>query len=104
MTRDIEVLMNWLQVVLVITAICVTSVPILYSFSPWRTTSLGRWFMRQAIAFAAAFDITTIFSIWQPTGMDILVWFWINVIVMLSVATSTAGVAIWIVRSNYMRR
>lgn len=65
----------WTTVVIVIAAVCASSFPILYMFSPWHTSRVGRAFMLQSIAFAAALDLTVLFQFWTPT--DPLVQFWI---------------------------
>ena len=102
MTRDITVLREWIRVAGIICAICTTAVPIIYSFSPWRSRALGKLFMLQAISFALAIDISVLFSIWIPT--DILVVFWVDAIVLTAVAVSTASLAIFIWRMNAPNR
>lgn len=101
MTRDIHILQQWIRVVLVIAAICSTSVPITYSFSRWYKSWLGQLFMLQSISLALAMDLTVIFTFWVPK--DILVVFWANVVVLTAIALSTLSLAIFIVRVNYPR-
>lgn len=85
MTRDIEVLKLWLLFVVVLAAVAATAVPVLYSFFQWRRLLIGRLFMLLAVSFAAALDLTVIFQFWHP---DILVEFWIDVIVFTAIAVS----------------
>lgn len=85
MTRDIEVLKLWLLCVVFLAAIAATAVPVLYSFFQWRRLLIGRLFMLHAVAFAAALDLTVIFQFWRP---DILVEFWVDVIVFTAIALS----------------
>jgi hypothetical protein len=101
-TRDINVLREWIRVVSFITAICTTAVPIIYSFSPWRSRVLGKLFMLQAISFAVAIDVSATFSIWRPS--DILVIFWVDAIILTAVAASTASLTIFIWRMNAPNR
>jgi len=103
MTRDMEVLRAWIRVVLIITAICSNSVPILYSFSPWRRSVLGKLFMLQAVTLAIAVDLNVLFMIWRPT--DVLVLFWINTIILTALAVSTGSLAVFIwVINHYTKR
>lgn len=97
MPEDIETLRLWIRIVLIITAICTTSVPVLYAFSPWRSRLFGRLFMLQAISFAVAMDLSVLLSFWQPK--NILIIFWINAIILSGIAASTAALAVmmWVV-------
>lgn len=105
MTHDVEVLQRWLQIAVVIAAIGATSVPFTYSFFPWRTRPTGRVLMFKAIAFAAAMDVTVLFSFWTPN--DILVVFWINIIILAGIATSTMSFSIlmlWLGKNHHERQ
>jgi hypothetical protein len=104
MTEDIEVLMFWIKVAVVVASIGTTAVPVLYAFSPWRTYLFGRLFMLQALSFAAAMDLTTLFTFWQPK--NILVVFWIDVIVLTAIAISTSLLVImmWLVPRREERK
>lgn len=99
MTHDIHVLREWIRVVVIIAAVCTTSVPVLYSFSPWRSRRLGQLFMLQAISFATAMDLSAVFSIWKPT--DVLVLFWTDAVVLSAIAVSTASLALLMWTMNH---
>ena len=101
MTRDIEVLKQWLQIAVLIAAACTTAVPIIYSFSPWRAKRIGQLFMLQALSFAAAMDLSALFSVWQPK--DVLIIFWVDVIVITAIAGSTSALAVLIWRMSHPR-
>ena len=101
MTRDVDVLRAWINVVIIITAICVTTVPIIYSFSQWQLRPVGKLFMWQAISFASAFDIGVLFTIWHP---DALVIFWVSALVYTGIAGSTSSMAFYIWRTNSTRK
>lgn len=98
MTHDLEVLRAWIRIVTVITALAVTSFPILYSFTPWRTRPVGRILMLQGISFAVAIDLSTIFSFWRPS--NILVLFWANAFILTIIAISTSSLTWWVWKSN----
>lgn len=102
MTRDIHVLQQWIRAVTMIAAICTTSLPILYAFSPWYKTRLGRLFMAKAISFAVAMDLTCLFMFWTPT--DILVIFWVDAIVLTAIAISTTSMAWFVWRLNFPKK
>lgn len=55
--RDVETLLHWSRVILIMTAICVTLFPVLYaSFSPWYRSRLGIAVMLQSVAIALTVD------------------------------------------------
>lgn len=87
MTQDVEVLRMWIRIVLCIAALGSTSFPVLYAFSPWRSSPLGRLFMLQAVSFAAAMDLSLMFSFWRPTNLVVI--FWIDALVLTAIAAST---------------
>jgi hypothetical protein len=102
MTHDVDVLKNWIQACLVLAAIFTTAFPILYLFSPWYSTKLGRLLMLQAVAFAIAIDCTLLFQFWFPS--NILVIFWINAIVFFLIAISTGALTLMLWRTNHNKR
>jgi hypothetical protein len=107
--RDVENLRSWIRVCLWVCAICTTLVPLIYSFSPWWRSLLGRAFMIQAISFAMIVDITLIFAYWKPDSLsDILVRFWVDAILLTLVAgaTLTLAITIWLLnhRQHHLRR
>lgn len=102
MTHELAVLLLWIRVVAIIASICTTAVPIMYSFSPWRSRLIGKLFMLQAIAFAVAMDLTALFSFWHPR--DILVVFMIDASVLTAVAASTAALTILMWKMNYSQK
>ena len=95
MTHNIDVLREWIRVVVIISAICTTSVPIMYAFFPWRKRPLGRILMAKAISFAIAMDLSAIFAIWTPS--DILIVFWVDAIVLTGIAASTLTMTLYMV-------
>jgi hypothetical protein len=88
-----DTLLLWIRVVFVMAAISVTSVPLMYARSAWRTHLLGRLFMLKSIAFAIAIDVRLLFMFWKP---NILIVFWVTAISLTLVAIATASLAILI--------
>lgn len=67
MTNDIETIRQWTRVILTITAICVTAFPLLYLFSPWYKSQLGRAMMLQSFSIAFAIDFAMAYQYWAFT-------------------------------------
>lgn len=91
MTPNIDVLSQLILADVIVAAIGTTAVPLLYSFSAWRSRRLGQLFMMQAISFAAAIDLTALFAFWHPN--DVYILFWINAVVFTGIAISTSLLA-----------
>lgn len=102
MTRDIHVLIWWIRVCLIIAGLGTTAVPALYAFSPWRARRFGQIFMLQAICFAAAVDLTVLFTYWTPR--DILVQFLIETVVFTAIAISSSALAVIMWRMNHPKK
>jgi hypothetical protein len=99
MTRDIVILEHILKLFLDISAFFTTLFVVMYWFSPWFKSHLGRAIMLQAISLALALDMTVLFQYWQPE--DILVSFWIQVLIfgLISVGAIYKCVVLW--QANY---
>jgi hypothetical protein len=100
-THDIEVLTRILKGCLFVAAFLATAFPVLYMFSPWWSTWLGKLLMLHAFALALALDVTAIFTFWQPS--DILVYFWVEVFVFGLIALAN-GLMCWMLwRTNHSK-
>jgi hypothetical protein len=102
MNHDLEVLIFWIRIVQVATAISVTSFPILYAFKPWRSTITGRLLMLQGVAFAMALDVTALFAYWRPSNL--LVMLWIDAIILTFIAIATSSLTWWMWRTNSTKK
>lgn len=102
--RDIEELRQWTQFFLLVASICTTAFPIIWAFSRWWTTLVGRLLMFQAVAFSFAIDMTLFFQYWEPGQDDIMKLFWLNAFVFGLIAISTMLLTVTMVRMNYLRR
>jgi hypothetical protein len=61
--RDVETLRNWVQILLLATAVCVTLFPALYAtFSPWYRSKLGIAVMLQSLSIALTIDYAAVRS------------------------------------------
>jgi putative effector of murein hydrolase len=89
--KDIDTALQWLKVISVITAICVTAFPLLYLFSPWYRSQLGRAVMLQSISVAFAIDISVVYQYWRFTT-DLQTLFFINI----GLLTFIAGTSIFL--------
>jgi hypothetical protein len=104
MTHDLEALENWLQAFLFVAAFCVTLFPLLWAWSRWWSTLLGRLLMLQSVAFAAAIDLTAYYPFRPPTLEHILVVFWLQAIVFGLIALASVLLTCTMIRMNYIRR
>lgn len=100
MPIEYEILRVWIPVSLCVAAFFSTLFPVLYMFSAWYKTSLGRVLMFQALAFAAAIDVTLLFQFWRPTLAVALV---VNTVVFSTIAVSTALLSILLWRWNFAK-
>ena len=101
MSDDIEMLRFWIRIVVVIATLCTTALPILYSFSPWRTHALGRLFMMMAVSFEATMILSCVFMFWKP---DVRVVFWVDAIALTAIAISTSRLTWWVWKMNFSRK
>lgn len=66
MPRDIETVVHIIRIFLMITALCTTAFPLLYLFSPWYRSNLGRAVMIQSVSVAVAIDVSVVRIFWIP--------------------------------------
>jgi len=101
MAEDLETLYWWVRVCLVIAAVCTTSFPLLFAFSPWYKSRLGRAIMIQAVAFSAIMDLTVLFMFWE---LSIAARLWVNAVGLSFIAVATAYLTwnLWL--ANYRVR
>lgn len=102
MTRDPVVLENIIKYALFVAAFFATLFPLLYSFSEWNKSVLGRILMLHGISLALALDVTVLFYFWQPK--DILVFFWVEIVIFSLIAVANLLMCVYLVRYNYMNR
>lgn len=102
MTQDIETLRLWIRVVQFVAAICATIFPIVYAFSRWYASWLGRLLMLQGVALAAALDMSLIFQ-FMRADPNIMLRFWVYAVVLTLIAVATAALAYMVVRMNYIK-
>lgn len=96
---EIETLQQVTLVFLWVAAVCATSFPILYAFSPWYKTPLGRVVMLQAGAFALALDVSLIAKYWRPSNDFHM--FLINAAVFGIIALATGSMTFLLWKANY---
>lgn len=102
MTSDVHILYRCIQTCLFVASVGSTLVPIIYAFSPWHRSALGRAFMAQAVAFAATLDLTVVYSVWRPA--NVYIRFWTEIFAFALIAYTTARIAWYIWDSNYRKR
>lgn len=100
--HTLHVLTIWIRVVLIISAICTTSVPVMYAFFPWRSRPVGRILMAKGISFAAAMDLSALFSVWKPQSIFFL--FLVDAIVLTMIAISTLCMSLYMGKIIFLWR
>lgn len=103
MTRDIEQLQQALQIFLWIAAVCTTVFPLVWAFSRWWSTLLGRLVMLQSLALALAVDLTLAFQYIEVGPEDLMTIFWLNVIVFGLIAAASVLLTVTMIWMNYLR-
>lgn len=104
MTRDLETLQQSLLIFLWVAAVCTTIFPVLWAFSRWWSTLLGRLLMLEGVALALAVDLTLAFQYIEVTPDDLLLIFWLNAIVFGLIALASVLLTFTMIRMNYIRR
>lgn len=101
-TQNLGALLLWIRIVATIASVCVTLVPLVFSFAPWRSRPIGRLFMLQAFGFALAFDVRTMFFFWMPE--EAYIRFWINALSLTIVAIAELALAYFMARLIFKKR
>lgn len=100
MKSETEFLIQWIQTCLAVAAFFTTLFPVLYMFSPWYKTKLGRVLMLQAVAFALAVDLTLLFQFWTPDNIYVVLWLNVFVFTLIAVATGLLTWGMWRINHN----
>jgi hypothetical protein len=95
MHMTIDDVVAWSRVLLVIAAICTTSFPFLYLFSPWYRTMLGRTLMFQSAIVAITIDLKLILTIKPTRNRTFLVWFNFWVLLLITLSSAALTVLLW---------
>src|SRR6478736_7548462 len=85
----------WIHVAIYVAAASTSMVPILYSFSRWRSRIIGQLFMFQAMSFAFAIDLTLLLTVWQPKNIQIDFWLQMMSLTAISVSTIALSFKMW---------
>lgn len=103
MPKDMETVIDYIRICLVITAICVSLFPILYLFSPWYRSHLGRAVMIQSMSVAFAIDVSVVRAYWirdmTPTGLFLL-----NVVTLGFIAAASVYLTVMLIHYNFQNK
>lgn len=99
MSNDPATLTAYIRICLWVAALCATAFPLLYLFSPWHGSKIGRVVMLQGIAFSLAIDRALLFQYWVPS--DNMVRFWINAFVLSLITVASASLTGVLWATNY---
>lgn len=78
-----------------------TAFPVLYLFSTWYSTAVGRMVMLLCTSYALALDGTLIMALWRPDNY--LVRFWVNLVLFSLLAISSAAITRMLWRTNHSK-
>jgi hypothetical protein len=93
--HEMHVLINWLRVFLIAAVVFADLFVVLYAFSPWYRSAVGRLLMLQSISLALALDITLVFHFWPPHS--IMVAFWIELFEFLLIALASCCLCVLLI-------
>ena len=97
--NDALFLIIWARVALVVAALGANSFPVLYAFSPWYKSQLGKIMMLLGITLAVALDLSLLFGVWKPHDLwPLLV---IQAIIYTMIAFATTGLTFHLWKLNY---
>jgi len=101
MPHDPALLEFLIRIFSIIAAIFATSCPVIYSFSPWWSTPLGRVVMLQAVSFALFLDLIVLFKFLEPASSS-AAFFAVRTIMygMIGLATGSLTYMIWRLNHN----
>lgn len=100
--NDIQTVLEISRIFLIIAAVCTTIFPILYLFSPWYKSHLGRAVMIQSVSIAAALDISVVFN-YVEAPSDLRAILFINVVVLSLIASAAVYLSIMLIHYNFNR-
>lgn len=95
MNNPYPTLTFWLHILMVIAAICATAFPMLYAFSPWYRSVLGRALMIQGVALAWILDITAIYALIENEDLETKLWVYVVSFIFLACATAFMTMRLW---------
>jgi len=100
MKLNVDNMLILIRVCVVLAAIFTLAFPVLYAFSPWYKSWLGRALMIQAIAFANAVGLTAFYMFWPPES--IMVRLTVGVASYLFIAGATGFLTWKLYEHNYL--
>ena len=96
----IDTVLHWLKIVSVVTAVCVTAFPVLYLFSPWYRSQLGRAVMLQSVSVAFAIDISVTYQFWRFTT-DLQKLLYVNLGILIFIAATSVYLTAMLIIYNF---
>lgn len=97
---SIDTVIQWVKFASVFTAILTTAFPLIYLFSPWYRSQLGRAVMLQSVSIAFAIDITVVYQHWRFTT-DLRTLMLINIGLLLFISAGTLYLIIMLLVYNF---
>lgn len=91
--------LRWVtSVVIVGSTLFAVAFPILFAFSTWNRSALGRILMADSLAYAGLMVITAIFRFWRPSSTTVVVSY---MIAFILISATNAALLYMLWRLNY---
>lgn len=104
-TPDMDVLVIFGRIFLILATLTATAFPVLYSFSPWYKTPLGRAIMFQAATLALVVWLKFVLTFFLEDGTrSVLLWLNVIILAMVWVITSRLTYLLWRIRKEATRK
>lgn len=101
-TEELKTVAHLAEIFLTIAAVCTTMFPVLYLFSPWYRSNLGRAVMIQSVSVAFAVDITFVFRHWRFTD-DLFKIYIINIGILAFIAGASLYLTVMLFLYNFRK-
>lgn len=95
---------DWFISCLLVTAVFTTLFPLLWMFSPWYETVVGRLIMIRSIAFSAAVDLTVYFLLFTPREEFANTYYLLQAIVFSVITVVSILLTFTMLNMNYFKK
>jgi hypothetical protein len=102
--HEIHVLTNWVRVFLISATVFADLFVVLYAFSPWYRSAVGRLLMLQSISLALALDITLVFHFWPPSSIWTAFWVEVMEFFLITIASCSLCILLLVYYTRTLRR
>lgn len=98
----IDTVLQWVKITSIVTAILATAFPLIYLFSPWYRSQLGRAVMLQSVSIAFAIDLSVVYQHWRFTT-DLRTLMYINIGMLVFISAGTLYLIVMLLIYNFSK-